>query len=397
MARAVHNEDHDFFTSDEELLSDSRDVEASTMSRRQSVLLALGSLALLGCVTMTYSLWAPMPTSDRKNAPIPAAHTARTLMESEDFAELATSNIMRARSDYYGPSDRARVRAQVNEGIAHARKLLTNNPHASSTLDSVRLSAEERGAVFKVLGHITDPRVQRLGLHVAHAVQSSPSENPAIMKEHIIKSMQQDLPEVRKLSNEIIPAQVRHLWASSAQDWDMDLNAEKVRILKSFGKTWEERLNPSRTHTQQPRRLQVYASTTAPTGGAALVKSEEALGIVTAVVDQLRAMWDIMRPMAKIFGKDINMNVWATSGVGAGAAVFKLVSCALDGVADGYNMVELASCPLQVGSEGMDAIRGMLAMMGVLGDNNPKNGEQGAHNGEAEESESSSSSSSSSS
>lgn len=107
--------------------------------------------------------------------------------------------------------------------------------------------------------------------------------------------------------------------------------------------------------------------------------SQQVLGIVAAACEEARCVLDILRPMAKMFAKDMNVNPLITSGVGLCAGILETITCELDGVADGMNPVEISTCPLQFGSAGMDALRFLFTLMGLQGDNKPGNGQQGYH------------------
>jgi len=89
----------------------------------------------------------------------------------------------------------------------------------------------------------------------------------------------------------------------------------------------------------------------------------------------------MMRPLAKMVGEDLNVDPRITSGLGAANYVTELATCELDAVQDAFNPVEMGACPVEYGSEAMDACRELFTLTGIMGDNNPTNGVQGNHNG----------------
>merc|ERR1712228_295361 len=91
-------------------------------------------------------------------------------------------------------------------------------------------------------------------------------------------------------------------------------------------------------------------------------------------------MLRILRPCAKMFGNDVNVPPMVTSAIGAATFAIGVADCEVNAMIDGDNPVEMAGCPMEFGSEGMDAMREVFTLTGLLGDNNPANGKQGNHN-----------------
>merc|ERR1712118_636178 len=112
--------------------------------------------------------------------------------------------------------------------------------------------------------------------------------------------------------------------------------------------------------------------------------AEEVLGVTGACLEEANAMLRIIRPMAKIFGNDLNVDPKITSGIGAGTFLFGVADCELNAMIDNGNPIEMAGCPMEFGSEGFDACREFLAMAGILGDNDASSGQQGNHNTDSE-------------
>merc|ERR1712113_102803 len=85
------------------------------------------------------------------------------------------------------------------------------------------------------------------------------------------------------------------------------------------------------------------------------------------------------KPLAKMFHNDLNVDPMVTSGMGCLASVLEIATCEENAVLD-RSGEEMLTCPLEFGSECFDAMREVMSLTGVLGDNNPNNGMQGNHN-----------------
>jgi hypothetical protein len=110
--------------------------------------------------------------------------------------------------------------------------------------------------------------------------------------------------------------------------------------------------------------------------------TENTLGLLGAVTEEMRTVLDLSRGLSKETGSDLNVDPDITTGIGAADFAMEFGACEADAAADDFNPLELAACPIEFSSQGMDASRDLFTYLGLLGDNNPANGEQGNHAGE---------------
>jgi len=223
----------------------------------------------------------------------------------------------------------------------------------------------------------------RFGVIVGHALRDSGSDDPEVMKQHVAKKLKPHRDELMSLYTEVMPKVIRNRHDKGDYFEDLFSKPERVRILKSFGDGWDARLSGDEEKKVVERQLQFRPALFPTTTRHSLALSEEIIGAVAAMFQEAECLLHMVRPMTKIFpgAKDLNVNPMMTSGVGFGAAASGISACFLDAYEDEGNPFEAILCPLQSAGEIFDMFRQPLAMIGLLGDNNPSNGKQGNHNG----------------
>lgn len=94
----------------------------------------------------------------------PQPFTVRHLLEGDDLANVITDNFMTFGRGYLNPAHRGEVRAAVSDNLLNISNTIHERlPEDHARLGSIELSQEQKGAVLRLLGHYSDPRLQRLG------------------------------------------------------------------------------------------------------------------------------------------------------------------------------------------------------------------------------------------
>jgi len=348
---------------------------------------AIGMLALTVCI-------AHVEMVGPKSADIV---TGRMLLEDPELHGVVAGNILKVgqRHGLLGPDHHEEVLSQVAEGFGS----IVSKPGNAELLGLMEFTEAEKAALLHMLGYLSDPRLQGIGLDVAHAVRDSSSDDPEAIKRSIAERLRPRLAEMSRLHQEAIPAVLRK-FTDEGHGWKAILDPERRRISKSFNDAWDVRIfsaegggavlssveEASRNHVNSKsgdivKRLGFAEDTEKPRAlkELDLVRANQAFGITTAVLEEARALLDILRSTSKMWkGKDLNMNPLLTSTIGGMDAIVGLVSCELDAALD-HSSLQAMTCLLQEGTQGMDALREFFALVGLLGDNRPGNGRQGNH------------------
>merc|ERR1719161_1893196 len=104
---------------------------------------------------------------------------AMQLFESPRIHEVATHNIMTigehlAGNGKVGPSDP--VRRLVEQGFQNASLHLRKvHPAAARAFESIPVTKEHEDAIAHALSYLSDARVSKIGLKIAHAVRDAKS------------------------------------------------------------------------------------------------------------------------------------------------------------------------------------------------------------------------------
>jgi len=343
---------------------------------------------LLAAPAVLYCLYAGLPSKAG------GYKTAMQLFESPRIHEVATHNIITigehlAGKGKVGPS--GPVRRLVEQGFQKASLHLRNvDPAAARAFDSIPVTKEHEEAIAHALSYLSDKRVSKLGLKIAHAVRDAKSEDPEVVKRHIGRALFHDMDMLWALNHEIYP-KGSPLRSTGGED-DLTQNPKALRKMASVSNAWDKFFLDDDDTAVAARRLpSMYANPSSGGGGNSggietdfgtpIGTSENVVGLAGAVMEEAGTMLRIMKPLAKMVGTDLNVPPDVTTGIGAADLAMELGSCYTDAMADDINPLELAACPVEFGSQAYDTMRTPLAMLGILGDNNPANGQQGNHNG----------------
>eukprot|EP00928_Gymnodinium_smaydae_P013327 TRINITY_DN14871_c0_g1_i1.p1 TRINITY_DN14871_c0_g1~~TRINITY_DN14871_c0_g1_i1.p1 ORF type:complete len:440 (-),score=102.01 TRINITY_DN14871_c0_g1_i1:122-1390(-) len=410
----MHIEDLELIGSDsaEESLGEEA-VRPLRTSQRRVAAAGLGLLAVAACCAQAF-LSGPST---------PAAHgalSALTLFDQTDLHEVVANNYMTTRRDLLGGDelgDVASMRRLVAETFRnYSQRLKETRPDTHHVLEVTPLTVEQKDAVVHSAQYLADKRLQNLGLQVARTVRDAKTTDFEQLKKHIAKSLQPRLAEMRQLREEVFPDPAIRQLLGSSDDFENLLHPQRIRLMQTVSDGWN--LHFSMSTPAGARRLeqwgqpvtptqswgqQFQAPAPAPASPAAgwssygsntnsfgtttnhpLGTAEAVVGTTDALLEEADAILRIIKPLTKMFGKDLNVDPKVTSGIGLFTALFGIANCEMNAATDGENPVEVAGCPLEFGSEGYDALREVFTLLGILGDNNPKDGEQGNHNGESQ-------------
>merc|ERR1711972_1259812 len=84
---------------------------------------------------------------------------------------------------------------------------------------------------------LSDPRVQRLGLTVAQAIRESPFKGRDEVRRHIEESLHPHRLEIRKLRDELIPAELRDP-DDEGYEWDLTLDPKNIHVMQTVSDEW---------------------------------------------------------------------------------------------------------------------------------------------------------------
>lgn len=375
--------------------------------RTRHVLAALAGVAAVAtCGTLLVSRSTPVAATKKL--------TARMLFESPDIHDVATENVMHIKTQVPEKSAKSRdeVRGLVKKTFQDlVLKMKDTQPDMWNALEGTELSRDQHDGIVHMMRFLKDPRVMRMGLDTAEAIQEANSEDEETLKTAIIKKLKGRKGDVQQLYAEAFPRQLPELATSRPGDgFKSVLRQENFRVLKTMRGAGYQKftttpgaglqaeqgvaaaverklfLQPTSPYTaqspysaaQQPAHSWLHSNIPHPYQIA-----EEVLSIVGTAMAEADTLIRIVNPLEKMFpgGHDLHISPKVVTGIGAADFAFQMADCEMDAVADHMNPVEALGCPAMSGSAGFDMLREPLALLGILGDNNPDNGRQGNHAG----------------
>eukprot|EP00928_Gymnodinium_smaydae_P079234 TRINITY_DN6320_c4_g1_i1.p1 TRINITY_DN6320_c4_g1~~TRINITY_DN6320_c4_g1_i1.p1 ORF type:complete len:464 (+),score=92.57 TRINITY_DN6320_c4_g1_i1:89-1480(+) len=437
----LHDPDYSCSTEDDEPTDEEsgQSLLSSAVPQRRTVASAFVFLAAVACgalavLALDLHRMGSSSLSARAGVGKVAAGqlTARQLLEHPEVHDVVAGNLLSTQHEILGRSnDQGHVRRLVEENFRNLSQTLVElHPEIADVLDSTPITAQQKDAVVHAMRYLSDRRLQRLGFDVARIVRDARTDDPEVLKRHIAKKLGPRLGELRMLRAELFPDPAMRELLASGGGFEHLLHPRRIRFMRKVDDGWEAHF--SMTPPELPRAAEVAIqhrrlgfmnsffspSTTpappmawgapitpqAPTYGYnyqalpvpapapvhpgatttnhPLGLAETIVGLTGATLEEADALLRIIKPICKEFHHDLNVDPLVTSGIGAAAALFELTTCELNAATDNENPIEVVGCPLEYGSEGFDACRDLLTILGLLGDNDPSNGEQGNHNGE---------------
>jgi hypothetical protein len=277
---------------------------------------------------------------------------AGALFQNPEVHEAAAANLMEVgRNGFLATRDWSTVKAAVVAGFRRINDELSDKaPKAARQLGLIQLSEQQKDAVLSSMRLISEPRVQRIGFEVGQAIRNCPSTDKEQLKRLIEERLKPRLPELLKLRNELMPEPLLELWATDHQ-WDMTLDPENVQVMqaKQGGK-----FAPAFVSLGDVYRL----------GRAPTESGSKSYSLTGGVVEEARALIDLIKACTRLFGQDLQVPERATSLAGTFNFDAEALSCELR-AADGdarINEMKALFCPLKFGTQGLDALRAAADM-----------------------------------
>lgn len=140
--------------------------------------------------------------------------TVRELLEGPELADVVTENFMSLGHGYLNPAHRGDVRAAVADNLVNiSGAIRARHPEDHATLGMIQLSQQQKDSVLRLLGHYSDPRLQRLGNDIAQASAETRAQggNRQSLKRRLSEKLQPQLHEIRGLCDEIAPGSGKDL------------------------------------------------------------------------------------------------------------------------------------------------------------------------------------------
>lgn len=288
--------------------------------------------------------------------------SARMLFESPELAATGAEQLMTAGQSHGGltDQDRALVHAVTKHGFGNiSLKLQHDNPELAQKLDSVRLSPQQRDAVLGVVRHMSDNRVQSIGVELATILRefmNTTSDRDGV-KVRILESLRPKLTELRRLRDEVVPEALRGQNTNS-NGLRLSLNPDRMRVVKTFTGGWKFEYSmstPARLGSEGVASVVERRRRLRGAGARELQEQEDErkrFAIAGGVVEQARVVLDLFKEILGKGGDQVEVPSWVTSLDGHKAPFFSdLVGCVMSGFGDLPHMI---SCPMKFASAGID-------------------------------------------
>eukprot|EP00929_Paragymnodinium_shiwhaense_P078892 TRINITY_DN4093_c0_g3_i1.p1 TRINITY_DN4093_c0_g3~~TRINITY_DN4093_c0_g3_i1.p1 ORF type:complete len:455 (+),score=102.42 TRINITY_DN4093_c0_g3_i1:114-1478(+) len=342
--------------------------------------------------------------------------TGRSLFESPAIHDAATENVMNIKSRVpQSKKSREEVRDLVGQTFGNiVETLRQRDPELYDALGKTELTQEHHDGIVYMMRFLKDPRVMKMGMDTAKAIQDAESDDEEVLKEHIKRKLKGRAKEIQEIYMAMPPSLQSVATSQPGDGFKSIFKPEKRAALKTLGGKWYHQFTQVPTaesaKEESARRLvwgqyaqpayahPYYAQPAYGAYGAPMAApqhswvqhglshpykvAEEAISIISTAFAEADTVVRMINPIEKVMpgGHDLEIPPWVTTAIGGGDFLFQNVDCELDAVADG-NMEEGIGCPMMSASAGFDMMREPFVMMGLLGDNNPSNGAQGNHAG----------------
>jgi len=350
--------------------------------RRRAVFAAAGSTALMTVVAVGAAvLWLraqSVRSREQPSQPPPVGATsgpicayaerfacpARMLLGSAELHEVATENVIKVSRGLLGSFDRPLVLSAVARGFGLVDEQLAKDaPMAAGELEMLHLTESQKDLVMHCMQLLSDPRVQRIGLNVAQAIRDSPSKDREDLRHHIEESLHPRAEEIRRLRDELVPAELRDPDADGeGYEWELTLDPANVHTMAAVSDEWRREID-----SPEERRLSPASTAIGEVSGSVYVippadQLQKARSISAGVAEEARALLDILDLCMRIFGRGSILSLGSQPLVRAlDSGSESSVSCHLDsGEGAKVNLTKAVLCPLKFGSLGIDAMRAEL-------------------------------------
>eukprot|EP00929_Paragymnodinium_shiwhaense_P002878 TRINITY_DN10318_c0_g5_i1.p1 TRINITY_DN10318_c0_g5~~TRINITY_DN10318_c0_g5_i1.p1 ORF type:complete len:480 (-),score=105.80 TRINITY_DN10318_c0_g5_i1:293-1732(-) len=373
---------------------------------RHIVAAVAGAAAVATCGASAYYQHSP-PQSQKL--------TARMLFESPAVHDVATDNVMNIKTHVARSSkSRGEVHGLVQETFrAIVGNMKERTPEMWQALESTELTQEQHDDIVRMMRLLKDPRVMKVGLDTAKALQEADSDDEETLKSHIVKKLKPHAWDIQEIYMKSMPHQ-SFVTSQPGDGFKSILSPERRRILKTvrgdgYQKftgpsdvgaverklVWGPQTSPAFQQQAQPVNPSSFLMTSYSTAPATAQHSwmqhvphpyqvaEEVMGIVSTAIAEADCLIRMINPLEKIMpgGHDLKIPPMVTSGLGGADFAVQTADCEMDAVADHMNPMEMFGCPMMSASAGFDMLREPLTLLGLLGDNKDANGHQGNHAG----------------
>lgn len=271
---------------------------------------------------------------------------AMGLFEKREVQDVATENIMRVGRDLITSADRRTVSTIVAVVFKNVSlELQKQSPRLASELEMIQLNDSQMAAVLAALELLSHREVQRIGLNVARAIRGGADDavnqaSAQAMRDRIEGRLHPMIGDINKVRNTLIPKVMQEFWSAEHQ-WGMTLDIENLRLMAEDSKDLSD-FTPLTSV-----RLEAMS-----------------IGIEDGVLEQARALIDLIKLSAHLFGKEVHVPARVTS-LAARRPKRRPMYCELANVE--INKVDILKawfCPLKFGSQGVDALRAVAHMKG---------------------------------
>merc|ERR1719356_1306157 len=170
--------------------------------------------------------------------------TAMELFDSPRIHDVATKNILTIGEHLVGKGmlgHRGPMRRLVESGFKNASLHLRKfHPVAAKAFDSTPLTGDHEDAIAHVMGYVSDERMTKLGLKIAHAVRDAKSSDPDVIKYHVARTLFHHMGELIHLNREMYPKGSPLRSLSKGGDLKYSLDKRTINLLKSANEDWDK-------------------------------------------------------------------------------------------------------------------------------------------------------------
>jgi len=361
---------------DSELLLNSREMRPGSGNHRAKYVMA-GLVTLVACAILTKVHLldnSQVPISDDDTGddghkvaftpPAPAARaaqsmTARALLESEDLADVATDQILNIGHESLDYSHRTAIRALVVQGFRNVTLgMQTEDPEGYKKFSEMQLTGEQGHAVLHALTQMLSPKVMNVGIQMARGIQQGKDQGKEGARRMLMEKLQPKLPQIASLRDQVIPPVLRQD-EDPSKKWSMVIEPSHLYVMKTFPSKWKVEFEMGRSDDKaaatHERRLV----------SGPLLKTEQAFGIMGAIMEQARIVLDMINFVNPSFKNTFQVPKVVTGVVGGVDMVANLLPCLLDGFG-GSNPQLLLLCPFRFASAASDLFKLMHSMMSTF-------------------------------
>lgn len=323
----------------------------------------------------------------------------RMLLESDDTVQATSDQLMRAgvRAGSLRPDERRVVESAVTLAFRDVSDQIRSQfPDLG---DQLTIRPERSRMMLDMLKHVNNPRVQRLGLEVARALQSAKTSDRDHQRSAIVRRLQPQIEELRSLYDELVPAALRASREAREESWEALLHPEHVRAMDTYGPEWEGHVQAVAASRQlyggpvtnseadfeapleqeSPADEQAHAHTTedqpafqpgfpAERDHASVARSflsPHTKHILSMVLGGGSVLLKQIKFFISAFRKEYHMPPVLVKLLDLAQVGLRLLNCEFHGLTHGVDTTQMMLCPMQLGASGMHALHAVLSEVGL--------------------------------